>query len=299
MHIRRLFRFSLRTLLVLVTTLSVWFGWHVHSARMQEEAVRAIQDYGGWVRYDFQFPSGSFSYKDFDPNGESGVPKWLLDRLGLDFFHSVVQVNLNYSEDSGKREENHNPTDEALQHLPKLPSLRVLLLSDTQASDASMRHLAKLMRLERLFMWDVSQVSDAGVEHLRHLSNLSTVHISNSQITDKSVDVLTRCAKIERLSLQGNRFTDRTFEYASRLHGLKSLVVGSGDVTFTDDGLARLEGLTKLERLGIQNSQITDSGIAHLTKLTKLKDLWVGGTRITDRGVAELKRTRPLLSVSK
>ncbi len=64
--------------------------------------------------------------EDFDPKAESAVPKWLLDRLGLDFFYSVVQVNLNYSEDGGKREENHNPTDEALQRLANLPNLRVL-----------------------------------------------------------------------------------------------------------------------------------------------------------------------------
>ncbi len=128
MYLRRLFQFRLRTLLVLLTALSVWLGLHVRSVRMQQDVVQAIHDYGGWIRYDFQFPSGQFSHKDFDPKAESAVPKWLLDRLGLDFFYSVVQVNLNYSEDGGKREENHNPTDEALQRLANLPNLRVLLL---------------------------------------------------------------------------------------------------------------------------------------------------------------------------
>ncbi|MEZ6072985.1 MAG: hypothetical protein R3C10_22655 [Pirellulales bacterium] len=277
--------------------MAVWLAWHVHLARRQQQAVAAIREYGGWVRYDYQFPSGAFSYKNFDPKAESAVPRWVLDQLGPDVFHDVVQVSLNYSEDSGTREVNGNSSDDALQHLPKLPDLRVLLLSETQASDESMRYLAQLPRLEHLYMWDVHQVSDAGVEHLRKLKNLRSVHIGHSQITDKSVDILTRCPKIESLSLQGHRFTDRTFEYASRRPNLKSLVVGLGSVTFTDDGLAHLEGLTELERLGIQQGQITDSGVIHLVKLAKLKDLWISGNQLTDVGEAELKRANPALKV--
>jgi hypothetical protein len=266
---RSLFRFSVRTLLLIVTAVAVWLGLHVHKTRVQQQSVKAVREYGGWVRYDFQFPSGKFSHKDFDPKAESNVPQWLLDRLGIDFFHSVVQVNLNYSEDSGAREENDNPSDEALQYLPGLPNLRVLLLSDTQASDASMRHLASLKRLEQLFMWDVRNVTDAGAAHLGKLRNLRYIHLSTSQITDESLRVFAGMPNLDGLSLQFNYFTDEGVKRISQLKRLESLwVCGRRDRAnpITDAGLKELEKLRNLTELGIQHTQVTGKGIESFEK---------------------------------
>src|SRR5688572_23870144 len=93
---RRFVRFRLRTMLVALTGVSILLGLHVNRTRVQEKSVTAIRQYGGWVRYDFQFPSDEFSSKDFDPKARSWVPQPFLDSLGVDFFHDVVQVNLNY-----------------------------------------------------------------------------------------------------------------------------------------------------------------------------------------------------------
>jgi len=262
--LRNLFRFRLRTLLLAFTAVSVWLGFHAHSTRIQRQSVASIVKYGGWIRYDFQFPTGEFSYKGFDPKARSLVPSWLLDRIGVDFFHDVVQVSLNYSEDSGKREENHNSSDDALQYLHGFPDLRVLLLSDTQASDTSMRHLADLNNLEYLFMWDVTNVTDAGVAHLRDLKKLRYIHLSKSQITDKSLAVFSKLPNVEGLSLQFNHFTDEGLDHVSRLKQLTSLwVCGEANRKnrITDAGLTRVESLKNLTQLGIQNTEVTPNGI--------------------------------------
>jgi internalin A len=261
---RNFFRFRLRTLLLAFTAVSVWLGFHVHSTRMQRQSAASIEQYGGWIRYDFQFPSGEYSYKNFDPKARSPAPEWLLDRLGVDFFHDVVQANLNYSEDSGKREENHNPSDDALQYLRGFPDLRVLLLSDTQASDSSMQYLAGLNKLEYLFMWDVTNVSDAGVAHLRGLKRLRYIHLSSSQITDKSLADFASLPEIEGLSLQFNHLTDEGLEDVARLEQLTTLwVCGESERKnrITDAGLKRLENLKMLTQLGIQNTEVTPHGI--------------------------------------
>jgi hypothetical protein len=263
-HWQNLFRFRLRTLLLVFTLASVWLGFHVRSARLQERSVAAIAKYGGWVRYDFQFPSGEYFHKSFDRQARSSVPTWLLDRLGVDFFHDVVQVNLNYSEDSGARKENHNPSDAALQYLGGCPELRILLLSDTQASDSSMRHLAQLKRLERLYMWDAVNVSDAGVAHLSELRRLRYIHLSTSQITDKSLEVFARLPMLEGLSLQFNQFSDKGLTHLSQLDELESLwVCGREDETsqITDSGLRYLKNLKALTELGIQRTHVTDNGV--------------------------------------
>ena len=177
MQYRLQFRFSLKTLLILFAAMSLclWFGLYLRRAHNYHAAVQAIQAYSDWVRYDFQFPGGTCDFEDFDPQARSGVPRWLLDRFGVDSFHDIVQVNLSWSEDSGTRETNTNRSDRALQHLPSLPNLRALYLSGTQASDAGMYYIGKLGKLEYLMMMDASTVSDAGVEHLRHLTTLKMV----------------------------------------------------------------------------------------------------------------------------
>lgn len=64
---RRFFQFGLRTLFLLTTIFAVWLGIHIHRARKQKEAVKAIRDFGGWVYYDFQeTPTGSGKFDILD-----------------------------------------------------------------------------------------------------------------------------------------------------------------------------------------------------------------------------------------
>lgn len=261
---RRWFRFRLRTLLIVLTVISVALGLYVRSARIQQEAVQAIRDYGGWVRYDFQFPSGTFAVNDFDANASSGVPQWIFDRLGPDLFHTVVEVNLSFSDDSGQREDNENSSDEALRYVARLPNVRRVLLSGTQATDASMVHLAELRKLEDLYMWDAEEVSDAGVEHLEQLSRLKFIHISNSRISDGSLQVFGRMPQLESLSLQENRFTNRGIAHLIGLKRLTALWIGIGDTEITDSAVPYLLQLDSLQTLDLQRTDVTESGIAQL-----------------------------------
>lgn len=265
MKLRQLFRFRLRTLLVVFTITSIWLALHVTSTHRQQDAVKAIREYGGWVRYDFQYPSGQFSSNDFDSKAKSWVPQWALNRLGVDFFHGVTFVSLNYSGDSGTRAENGNLTDDALKHLPKLPKIRVLLLSDTQATDSSMPHLAALSKLEYLYMWDAIRVSDIGTANLQPLKKLKYIHLSSSQITDKTLQVLGELPRLEGLSLQFNDFSDEGLQHLDKLPDLKSLWVCGPEQSangITDKGLDILAERHNLTRLGVQNTKVTDLGLA-------------------------------------
>ena len=46
---------SLRGLLLLVLAIALWLGWIVHKSRQQREAVAALQKFGGFVHYDWEF----------------------------------------------------------------------------------------------------------------------------------------------------------------------------------------------------------------------------------------------------
>jgi Leucine-rich repeat (LRR) protein len=54
-----------------------------------------------------------------------------------------------------------------------------------------------------------------------------------------------------------------------------------------------LKGLTNLETLLLDNTNITDAGLVHLKGLTNLQTLSFIGTKITDAGFAELGQTLP------
>ena len=61
--------------------------------------------------------------------------------------------------------------------------------------------------------------------------------------------------------------------------------------------MEHLRGLTKLQELGLNSTQVTDAGLVHLRGLTQLRHLDVRNTRVTDTGVNDLKRALPKLNI--
>ncbi len=55
---RRFLRFSVRGLIVVVLVIGAWLGWLVRSARIQREAVAAIEHARGSVSYDWEWANG-------------------------------------------------------------------------------------------------------------------------------------------------------------------------------------------------------------------------------------------------
>ena len=78
-------RLSVRGLMVLVLVLGGGFGWVVHRARVQREAVAAIKRAGGEVSYD---GSSSVTTRARGPSWK----KWLVVHLGIDYFENATEV---------------------------------------------------------------------------------------------------------------------------------------------------------------------------------------------------------------
>jgi Leucine-rich repeat (LRR) protein len=64
-----------------------------------------------------------------------------------------------------------------------------VFLIGNQVSDAGLAHLRGLTQLKGLNL-SSTQVTDAGLEHLRGLTRLTYLHLSNTQVTDASVNEL-------------------------------------------------------------------------------------------------------------
>ncbi len=84
-------------------------------------------------------------------------------------------------------------TDVALEQLEDMlhdiPQLEELFLDDTQITDAGLKHLKGLSALRRLQL-DGTQVRDAGLEHLKGLARLQHLTLHKTQVTDAGVQKL-------------------------------------------------------------------------------------------------------------
>ena len=248
-------RFSLRAFLIVVTVSAVWLGMHTRRARQQKAAVQTITDYGGWVRYDYQFVDG-----DFDGQAKSWVPQQVHEWLGIDMFHSVAEVNLSYSSDTGKRIDNENRSQAPLECLSSMPRLRRLYFQETQASDSNMKYVGQLKHLEHIMIWDAVNITDKGAAELRNCTKLERIYISESKLTDESLRMFSELPNLTSLSLQFSNFSNAGVRYVRNLKQLETLAVCGIDgrpSEITDDSLEFLLELPNFVLLGVQNTNVS------------------------------------------
>lgn len=275
---RRYLNVSLRSLLLVILAIGAWLGWLVHGARVQREAVAAIERSGGWSAYDWEWKDG-----DKIRNGKPWGPRWLVDLIGVDFFGSVVIVVL---PEAG--------SDAVLAHIGHLSRLEELNLSFSPVTDAGVAHMKGLTHLKDLSLRG-TRVTDTGVAHLAGLEGLRRLHLGGTGITDRGMTYLEGMTELELLHLEGTKITDAGVTHLRGLSRLEDLWLY--DTAITDAGLTDLEGKSNLVELRLEGTKVTDAGMTRLKGLTKLQLLLVTRTGVTDAGVQELKRSLPKAKV--
>jgi internalin A len=218
---RRFLRFSVRGLIVVVLLIGGWLGWIVRSARIQQVAVAAIENAGGFVWYDWQWSKGRSI-----PGAQPWAPRWLVDRIGVDYFGHVTCVML-------------------------FPV----------ATDGVLAKVGLLTQLQELNLYR-SSVSDFGLSHLRGLNELTTLYLGRTPVTDAGLAHLGGLTNLRELKLDSTEVSDAGLAHLSRLSKLTNLDLRNTQVT--DAGLAHIRGLTSLSRLELEGSQVTDAGIKEL-----------------------------------
>ena len=125
---RRWKTISLRGSLLLVLAIALWLGWVVNKARQQREAVAALQKFGGFVHYDWEFvngpvkvPRGNLLWKPtwgtLTPGRRPWAPDWMRRALGDEYFQSLAHVSLYVDIKKGVADAtwvNMGPADDAL-----------------------------------------------------------------------------------------------------------------------------------------------------------------------------------------
>jgi len=202
---RRWFRFSLRTLFVLVTLTGVWLGFEVSAARRQREAVAVIQKGHAYVCFDYEMVANPSDpdhlvpasmvpavskitgtrFPPTNPNPSPSGPAWLRKLVGDEYFREVYQVSM-----GGPQYEYVKESEFA--QLASLSELRNLYLADVKIAtgphmerrlvDSDLFVLAHMLQLRQLIIED-ADISDAGLEHLKRLKKLTTLILERTKGT--------------------------------------------------------------------------------------------------------------------
>ena len=167
-RLKRLFRVSLRSLLVVTTAFCVWLGMKVTNAERQKEAVAWVKKLGGTVIYEHEYRSISDMLSGKTPRLRG--PKWLRDTVGEDLFVTPFSVQILDS-----------PVGD-LSQLKYLPMLRHLSLRIERDTDIS--PLAELQDLRTLALvcpdgCDVSVLMD-----LKQLKGLLIEGVTRTQLSE-------------------------------------------------------------------------------------------------------------------
>lgn len=194
---------------------------------------------------------------------------------------------------------NTGVTNEGMQYLRKLRSLKYLALSESRVSRTG---LAVLQNLPQLAYLDCEiGATDADLKVLGHVSSLRWLRIRMGRIRGPGLGELVHLPHLERLCLWGQTgLSDRHIRYLQGLTTLKGLTLWGTNYPLTDNSLAFISKLTSLEELyfiGIA-TDFTSAGHARLKDLKQLRKL-AFAEEITDaRFLGELPQLESIRSVA-
>ncbi len=248
--LRKRLRLSIRGFIALVLLVGGGLGWIIHQAKVQRDCVTAVTRAQGTVIYNWfpDYPDSSampvprtsstqelwISGQARGSDSKPWVPRWLVDRLGVDYFAHVICVRLPVKVERidelmasvaslSRLEEldlqGSGVTDIGLSQIGGLTGLRRLALSGTAISDAGMVHLRGLTGLEELTL-SRSRIGDAGLVHLISMSALQKLYLNETQVGDLGLSHLKKLTRLEKLYLRHTRITDAGLEH---LKGLPNL----------------------------------------------------------------------------
>jgi len=300
-------QFSLRELLILISTAAVllaWFAWRLRQARAQDAAADEIVRAGGEVAYTDQFDGHVSRLTPYAPK-----PRLIGDLLrrmfGGDPTRKLVSVKLFNNESAAlisknglhdlrivRLEGGASITDEALPHLAKCKELQVLYLDGAAITDQGLAPMGNLRKLEELWL-ENTRVSDATMATLAHLPALNCLDLCNTAVTDEGLKQIALMPALTRLDLDGDRITDDGIRHLQKSRSLWLLWLGEEASANLD--LAVAAAIPPLESLTLTGSLIADERVERLKNNASIRDLkFQQCAKLTDKSL-EIVATMPHL----
>jgi hypothetical protein len=265
-------KFSLRSLLLVSTLLSLGLGWignTIVRVKRQRASVAKIHAAGGRVRFDYQWRL------DQEPPG----PEWMRILVGDDVFASVDAVTVDFAD--------VKDPDLVFAAIKQLPRLRCAELKGAAVTDS---RLAEALNFKPLHILSLTsaRVTPAGLAQLRDASDLDFLELRGEWVGDDTMAAVGSIPNLHILVLDQTDISDLGLGHVAALKSLEELgVIDSSGIGAA--GLESLGGLTSLKKLSLSGTRLSGEGLRSLSALKHLETLNLSGTSLTDSEISDLK----------
>lgn len=155
---------------------------------------------------------------------------------------------------------------EFFEHLGHVTTLESLHIISTKFNDEWMPPLAKLTNLKSLRFVNNGKLTDAGLEHLAGLRNLTNFAYIGTAMTGHAFAKFTGWTQLSRCSFRGSSIGDEGLKnICERFPQLESLVLAHAK--FTDAAAPHLAKLKQLKGLELGTHNATPASLQHITAL--------------------------------
>ncbi len=169
---------------------------------------------------------------------------------------------------------NANVSTVGLRHLQPRRLKTLGLTSCPQLGDDSLDVIGGFSSLVSLWLQDIS-LTDAGLKPLNDLGKLQGLGlVNNSYVTGSGLVSLTALGKLRFLTISGESVSDELFPHLHQLTALENLTVGSGTKTvnskITDGGIKSIGSMPELFVIAFEGTGVTREGLEPLATQPKL-----------------------------
>jgi len=213
-------------------------------------------------------------------------------------------------------------TGKTCDKLAKLPKLEQLTFPVTSITDDGLAVVAKL-NLAVLELMGSPALTDAGVVHLSRMKSLRYLDLTGCNVTIKGVSALKDLKSLKSIGYLDGRspdFANEAKQFAAVFPLLETTrIIASLNaeqvrelaafrelkalrlqyVRFSDDAIAELHVLPKLEDLDFGRAELNDAGLLQLKPLKKLRSVRVPGTQVTEAAARALEKAIPGCKVTR
>ncbi|HVW01372.1 MAG TPA: hypothetical protein VHB77_13560 [Planctomycetaceae bacterium] len=179
----------------------------------------------------------------------------------------------------------HGTTPEEWPALATLTEVETVSFVDADLTDAGLRSLRRMRRLQHLEFILGRGITDAGLAHLAGSPQLTELMLDQVNITDASLSMIGRLPKLERLRVYLSNVTGSGLPELAHAKHLRSL-----DIRIDEEPARCLESLDRLEALeelrlagrGIRNASLSPLRLPPRVRSLDLSRAEVGDTQDPD-----------------
>jgi len=268
------FRFSVRTLLVATTVLGALLGLvgnEVNRLRLHRQAEGKVHELGGRC--------GSVTNGSYEP---SWGP-WWCPVIKDDAYADYQIVWFTSTSNEGLK-------DDDLAVLKHFPGLEELELYAPLITDQAIDHLRGIKSLRELSLYQ-TQVTGRGLKGLSGIP-LEKLVLCGPDVTDETMEALAAFPGLRKMIISETSVTDVGLANLKYVPHLEKLIIADSPVG--NAGMNELAKLTELYELDVEGLAITDEGIMPLAALPRLRYLNVAHTEVTEAGLFAFRNTKSL-----